>query len=67
MEIENKIKSKINRSKFFSLTGKGVLAVLALKLFPFSFVSAGNKEKKKIEVRINSYAVQRNNRGEKHV
>lgn len=66
MESE-KIINKLNRSSFFALTGKSILALLALKFVPFSFSKNEEKKKEKINVRINTFAVQRNNRGEKHV
>jgi hypothetical protein len=66
MESVNNNRTTMNRIKFFSLTAKGAFALIALKLLPFRFTGMKSTEKKKINVRINSFAVRRNNKGSKH-
>lgn len=56
----------MNRIKFFSLSAKGALALIAVKLIPFRFTGMKSTDKKKIKVRIHPFAVRRTNRGSKH-
>ncbi|GEM_PF-2151538 len=66
MESINKKRMTMNRIKFFSLSAKGVLALIAVKLIPFRFTGMKSTDKKTIKVRIHPFAVRRNNRDSKH-
>jgi len=66
MESMNKKRMTMNRIKFFSLSAKGALSLIALKLIPIRFKGMKSTEKKKIKVRINPFAVRRNNGDSKH-
>lgn len=56
----------MNRKKFFSLSAKGAFALIAMKLIPFRHTRMESANKNKIKVRINPFAVRRNNRDSKH-
>jgi len=49
----------MDRNKFFSVVGLGVIGVLFTKIFPIKFTSTKNSKKKNIEVKINPLAVKR--------
>lgn len=55
-------KKSFSRKKFLTLTGLGVAGFAILQKSPFRFF-AGKQEKKKLEVKIHSLAVKRENRG----
>jgi len=66
MESMNKKRMTMNRIKFFSLSAKGALALIAVKLIPFRFTGMKSTDKKKFKVRIHPFAVRRNNGDSKH-
>jgi len=57
----------IDRNKFFSVVGLGVIAVLFTKIFPFSFASNTKSKGKKMKVKINPLAVKREKVSDKNV
>ena len=57
----------IDRNKFFSVIGLGVIGVLFAKIFPFSFASNANSKGKNIKVKINPRAVKREKVSDKRV
>lgn len=56
----------INRKKFFSSVGTGVLGYFLMRSFPFSFLAKSSKDKKVI-IEINPDAVSRTKIGDKNV
>lgn len=56
----------INRKKFFSSVGTGVLGYFLMRTFPFSFFAKSGKDKKVI-IEINPDAVSRTKIGDKNV
>jgi NurA-like 5'-3' nuclease len=59
---ENK---NFSRKKFLTMAGIGIAGIAILKKSPLRLL-AGKKEKKKLEVKIHSLAVKRENRGSIH-
>jgi hypothetical protein len=49
----------MDRNKFFSVVGLGVIGVLMSKIFPFRFTAIKKLKTKKINVKINPLAVKR--------
>jgi hypothetical protein len=56
----------INRKKFFSSVGTGVLGYFLMRSFPFSYFAKSSKDKKVI-IEINPDAVSRTKIGDKNV
>jgi len=56
----------MERKKFFSIAGLGIVGFIAAKYIPFKNLF-GKTDKKKINVRINNMAVKRQKIGEKNV
>jgi hypothetical protein len=50
---------RMNRNKFFSVVGLGMVGVLMSKIVPFKFASGKNVKTKKVNVKINPLAVKR--------
>jgi hypothetical protein len=66
MEIDKRNSNKINRKKFFSSLGTGVISYFIFKSIPFAFISKKEKDRKVI-IEINPDAVSRTKIGEKNV
>lgn len=66
MESFKTISNKINRKKFFSSLGTGVISYFILKSIPFAFKGKKIKDQKVI-IEINPDAVSRTKIGEKNV
>jgi hypothetical protein len=66
MESEKTNSNKINRKKFFSSLGTGVISYFVFKAIPFSFL-AKRKENKNVIIEINPDAVSRTKIGGKNV
>ena len=49
----------MDRNKFFSLFGLGIIGALISKFFPFSFASGKKSKSKDVKVTINPLAVKR--------
>ena len=49
----------MNRNKFFSVVGLGMIGVLMSKVFPIRFTSNKKLKAKKVKVKINPLAVKR--------
>ena len=49
----------MNRNKFFSVVGLGMIGVLLSKIVPFKFTSGKIAKTKKVKVKINPLAVKR--------
>jgi hypothetical protein len=64
--VEDKI-NMMNRNKFFSVIGLGMIGVLMIKIFPFRFSSGRKMRAKKINVKINPLAVKREKAAGKNV
>lgn len=56
----------INRKKFFTSIGTGVVGYFLVKSIPFSFLAKSRKDKK-VTIEINPDAVSRTNIGDKNV
>lgn len=65
MKLQQGNINKINRKKFFSSLGTGLVSYFIFKSLPFAFLSKKNKDKKVI-IEINPDAVSRT-KGEKNV
>ncbi|HSD62176.1 MAG TPA: hypothetical protein VLB50_00195 [Ignavibacteriaceae bacterium] len=66
MELQKINSNKINRKKFFSSLGTGVISYFIFKAIPFSFFGKRNEDKK-VVIEINPDAVRRTKIGEKNV
>lgn len=66
MELQKINSNKINRKKFFSSLGTGVISYFVLKTLPFSLFTK-RVENKKVIIEINPDAVSRTKIGEKNV
>jgi hypothetical protein len=58
---------RMNRNKFFSVVGLGMVGVLISKIVPFKFASGKNVKTKKVNVKINPLAVKREKVAGKYV
>jgi hypothetical protein len=54
---------KIERRKFFNTAGKGLAALMFLKIMPFKLLFAKKKTGHEIKVEIHPQAVKRNRKG----
>ena len=57
----------IDRNKFFSVFGLGMIGVLFSKIFPFSSIINTKSNVKNVKVKINPLAVKREKIGGKNV
>jgi branched-subunit amino acid transport protein AzlD len=57
----------MERKKFFSAFGVGIVGIVLTKIFPFSMFKNNGKDTKKIKVKINPLAVKRQKIGGKNV
>ena len=58
---------RMNRNKFFSVVGLGMVGVLMSKIVPFKFTSGKKVKTKKVNVKINPLAVKRDKVAGKNV
>lgn len=49
----------MNRNKFFSVMGLGMIGVMVTKFIPIRFTNGKNKNTKNLKVKINPLAVKR--------
>lgn len=66
MESDKTNSNKINRKKFFSSLGTGVISYFIIKSLPFSFLGK-RREDKQVTIEINPDAVRRTKIGDKNV
>ncbi|UCH64726.1 MAG: hypothetical protein JSW63_08850 [Ignavibacterium sp.] len=57
----------MNRNKFFSVVGLGMIGVFMTKIIPFKFTSGKKTNAKKVNIKINPLAVKREKVGGKNV
>ncbi len=65
MELEKINSGKMNRKKFFSSLGTGVIGYFIVKSLPFGLAAKRVKDKK-VHIEIYPDAVRRTNKGEKN-
>ena len=65
MEIEKINSGKMNRKKFFSSIGTGIMGYLIVRSIPFGLIGKRVKDKK-VKIEIYPDAIRRTDKGEKN-
>ena len=58
--MTEKLKNKIERRNFFKRIGFGLTGTAILSSLPYKLFAKANRERKKVNVNIHSFAIKRN-------